>query len=44
MAGFLTREEYERALRGVGFARVRGFDLTLGVASIVCGSKPRAVT
>lgn len=41
MAGFLTREEYERAIAGVGFQRVRGFNLTLGVASIVCGSKGR---
>lgn len=41
MAGFLTREEYERTLGWVGFERVRGFDLTLGIASIVCGSKPR---
>jgi ubiquinone/menaquinone biosynthesis methyltransferase len=40
MAGFLTREEYERALGDVGFARVRGVDLTLGVASVVCGFKP----
>ena len=39
MAGFLTRDEYERALETVGFTGVRGFDLTLGVASIVCGSK-----
>jgi ubiquinone/menaquinone biosynthesis methyltransferase len=39
MAGFLTRAEYESALEGVGFVGVRGFDLTLGVASIVCGSK-----
>ncbi len=35
MAGFLTRQEYERALGEVGFAHVHGFDLTLGVASIV---------
>jgi ubiquinone/menaquinone biosynthesis methyltransferase len=39
MAGFLTRAEYESALAGVGFERVRGDDLTLGVASIVVGSK-----
>jgi ubiquinone/menaquinone biosynthesis methyltransferase len=39
MAGFLTREEYEHALEKVGFASVRGFDLTLGVASVVCGFK-----
>jgi ubiquinone/menaquinone biosynthesis methyltransferase len=41
MAGFLAREEYERALEGVGFEDVHGFDLTLGVASIVCGSRSR---
>jgi ubiquinone/menaquinone biosynthesis methyltransferase len=41
MAGFLTRPEYERALTDVGFERVRGYDLTLGVASIVCGWKRR---
>jgi ubiquinone/menaquinone biosynthesis methyltransferase len=35
MAGFLTRDEYERLLRGSGFTDVRAFDLTLGVASIV---------
>ncbi|HEY3818822.1 MAG TPA: ubiquinone/menaquinone biosynthesis methyltransferase [Polyangiaceae bacterium] len=35
MAGFLRREEYERVLADVGFSRVHGFDLTLGVASIV---------
>jgi ubiquinone/menaquinone biosynthesis C-methylase UbiE len=35
MAGFLTRGEYERALEETGFAHVTGFDLTLGVASIV---------
>jgi ubiquinone/menaquinone biosynthesis methyltransferase len=37
MAGFLTRPEYERTLKDAGFAGVRGFDLTLGVASIVRG-------
>ena len=37
MAGFLTREEYQRVLEGVGFADVRGLDLTLGVASMVVG-------
>ena len=37
MAGFLTRGQYESALRDAGFARVRGEDLTFGVASIVCG-------
>ncbi|HEX3345679.1 MAG TPA: ubiquinone/menaquinone biosynthesis methyltransferase, partial [Polyangiaceae bacterium] len=35
MAGFLRRGEYERVLADVGFMRVRGVDLTLGVASIV---------
>jgi ubiquinone/menaquinone biosynthesis methyltransferase len=35
MAGFLTRQEYERLLVGAGFAQVRGSDLTLGIASIV---------
>lgn len=41
MAGFLARREYEQLLEGVGFEDVRGFDLTLGVASIVCGSRSR---
>jgi ubiquinone/menaquinone biosynthesis methyltransferase len=36
MAGFLTRDEYERRLAEVGFGRVHGRDLTLGVASLVC--------
>jgi ubiquinone/menaquinone biosynthesis methyltransferase len=36
MAGFMSRSEYESALRGIGFARLRSADLTLGVASIVC--------
>jgi hypothetical protein len=35
MDGFLTRHEYERALSAVGFERVSGSDLTLGVAAIV---------
>jgi ubiquinone/menaquinone biosynthesis methyltransferase len=35
MAGFVTRSEYEDALRASGFSLVCGFDLTLGVASIV---------
>jgi ubiquinone/menaquinone biosynthesis methyltransferase len=37
MAAFLTRAEYERTLAEAGFVRVRGEDLTLGVASIVRG-------
>jgi ubiquinone/menaquinone biosynthesis methyltransferase len=37
MAGFLTRQEYERVLGDAGFTGVRGSDLTLGVASIVRG-------
>jgi ubiquinone/menaquinone biosynthesis methyltransferase len=41
MAGFLTKAEYERALEGVGFSGVRGFDLTLGIASIVRSEVPR---
>jgi len=35
MAGFLSRQEYERLVRGAGFGRVVGMDLTLGIASIV---------
>jgi ubiquinone/menaquinone biosynthesis methyltransferase len=35
MGSFLTRAEYEQLLSVVGFGRVRGCDLTLGVASIV---------
>ena len=41
MAGFFTREEYERALAAAGFADVRGHDLTLGVASIVRAEVPK---
>jgi ubiquinone/menaquinone biosynthesis methyltransferase len=44
MAGFFTREEYERALAEVGFGRVRGVDLTLGVASVVSGQVRGDVT
>ena len=40
MAGFLARTEYERMLEAVGFARVHGSDLTLGVASIVVAEVP----
>jgi ubiquinone/menaquinone biosynthesis methyltransferase len=35
MEGFLSRLDYESLLLDEGFARVRGYDLTLGVASIV---------
>ena len=41
MAGFFTRDEYEGVLRGAGFHRVRGQDLTLGVASIVTAEVQR---
>ena len=39
MAGFLSREEYERVLAEAGFEWVRGADLTLGVASVVSGQR-----
>jgi ubiquinone/menaquinone biosynthesis methyltransferase len=35
MGEFLSRSDYEALLRECGFANVRGFDLTLGVASVV---------
>lgn len=41
MDGFLNRREYEQALANAGFADVRGYDLTLGVASIVTAVVPR---
>jgi ubiquinone/menaquinone biosynthesis methyltransferase len=40
MAGFLSRDEYERLLEAVGFARISGSDLTMGVASIVRAEVP----
>lgn len=39
MRGFLSRAEFEAALRDAGFRDVEGFDLTFGVASIVRGVK-----
>jgi ubiquinone/menaquinone biosynthesis methyltransferase len=39
MLGFLTRKELESAMSAAGFSRVRGVDLTLGIASIVWGIK-----
>jgi ubiquinone/menaquinone biosynthesis methyltransferase len=41
MDGFLSRAEYERLLSAAGFVRVKGEDLTLGVASIVRAEVPR---
>jgi ubiquinone/menaquinone biosynthesis methyltransferase len=40
MAGFLSRDEYERLLEAVGFAWISGSDLTMGVASIVRAEVP----
>lgn len=40
MASFLTRVELEGIFREAGMRGVRGEDLTLGVASLVVGSKP----
>jgi ubiquinone/menaquinone biosynthesis methyltransferase len=37
MQGFMTRGEYEAAMREAGFERVQAWDLTLGIASIVRG-------
>jgi ubiquinone/menaquinone biosynthesis methyltransferase len=39
MKGFLTRTEFEVAMIEAGFRDVQGFDLTLGIASIVWGRK-----
>ena len=39
MKGFLTRAEYEEAMRRAGFREVAGCDLTLGIASLVWGIK-----
>jgi ubiquinone/menaquinone biosynthesis methyltransferase len=35
IGSFLSRGEYERLLEDSGFVRARGFDLTIGVASVV---------
>jgi ubiquinone/menaquinone biosynthesis methyltransferase len=40
MRGFLSRAEYEAALAGAGFTRVRSEDLTFGVVSIVTAEVP----
>ncbi len=40
MIGFFSRLEYEQLLRESGFRRVRGVDLTLGVASVVRAEVP----
>lgn len=42
MKAFLSRREYEEALTAAGFVAVRGEELTLGVASLVCAEKPGA--
>ena len=39
MKGFLSRAEYESFLHGAGFAKVTGYDLLLGIASIVRAEK-----
>jgi ubiquinone/menaquinone biosynthesis methyltransferase len=39
MRGFLTRAEFEAALRSAGFREVAAVDLTFGIASLVWGIK-----
>lgn len=38
VGGFLRRDQYECGLLQLGFKRVSGFDLSWGIASIVCAS------
>ena len=40
MEGFLTRLEFEDALRDAGFVRVLGVDQLLGIAAVVQGEAP----
>jgi len=37
----VTRRQYEDLLRDAGFAFVRGFELTFGIAAIVRAEVPR---
>ena len=39
MRGFLTRAQFEQALRDAGFRQVHAVDLTFGIASLVWGIK-----
>jgi ubiquinone/menaquinone biosynthesis methyltransferase len=42
MQGFLSRQEFEAAMREAGFERVQAWDLSFGIASIVRGVRPVA--
>ena len=44
MAGFVTREQYEKILREEGFDAVHASDLTMGVAAIVTATAGAAAT